>query len=160
MEGPECVHDELGFVIVDVPHVDSEVEVRLEGGGHAQVVGLHPHLVDLLPLAVQTSGQGDLAENEDVKHVDDDDEDLVENEEVKHVDDDEEDLVENEEAKHVDDDEEELVENEEVKHVDYDEEELGGHLSAEGVHDEGEVVAQGVLPDTVPEGDLRRIKES
>ena len=57
-------------------------------------------------------------------------------------------------------DEEDLAENEEVKHVDDDEEELGGHLSGEGVHDEGEVVAQGVLPDTVPEGKLRRIQEN
>ena len=72
MEEPESVHDELGFVIVDVPDVDSEVEVGLEGGGHAEVMGLNPHLVHLLPLAVKSSGQGDLAENEEVNYLDDD----------------------------------------------------------------------------------------
>ena len=112
MQEPESVHDELGLVIVDVPDVDSEVEVGLEGGGHAEVVGFHPHLVHLLPLAVQRSSQGDLMKNEEVKHADDDEKDLV------------------------------------------------GHLSSEGVHDEGEMVAQGVLPDTVPEGEFRRIKEN
>ena len=48
-------------MIIDIPDVDGEVEVRLEWGGQPQVVGLHPHLVDLLALPVEGPRQADLA---------------------------------------------------------------------------------------------------
>ena len=59
--GHELVDDKLWLVVIHVFDVDGEVEVTLERGRNAEVIGLNTNLVDLLPLPIQPLDQDNLA---------------------------------------------------------------------------------------------------